>query len=138
MLDVNDFGETLPGPWERDVKRLAASIEVAGRGSRVASAGSRRGSGAPPWRQPSRTQPPQTAGLPPGEGADSGRPGSPETGEARAPSPTEHVEHSSNRIGHQARPLMLLPTVTGDGDVQADIGHAGWHHWIRGTRGRRR
>ena len=33
MFDVNDFDETLPGPWEWDVKRLAASLEVAGRGN---------------------------------------------------------------------------------------------------------
>src|SRR3984885_8697909 len=31
VFDVNDFAETLPGPWEWDVKRLAASMEVAGR-----------------------------------------------------------------------------------------------------------
>jgi uncharacterized protein (DUF2252 family) len=31
MFDINDFDETLPGPWEWDVKRLAASFEVAGR-----------------------------------------------------------------------------------------------------------
>ena len=31
MFDVNDFDETLPGPWEWDVKRLAASLEIAGR-----------------------------------------------------------------------------------------------------------
>jgi uncharacterized protein (DUF2252 family) len=31
LFDVNDFDETLPGPWEWDVKRLAASLEVAGR-----------------------------------------------------------------------------------------------------------
>ena len=30
-FDVNDFDETAPGPWEWDVKRLAASLEVAGR-----------------------------------------------------------------------------------------------------------
>jgi uncharacterized protein (DUF2252 family) len=30
-FDVNDFDETLPGPWEWDVKRLAASLEVHGR-----------------------------------------------------------------------------------------------------------
>jgi uncharacterized protein (DUF2252 family) len=33
VFDVNDFDETLPGPWEWDVKRLAASIVVAGRNS---------------------------------------------------------------------------------------------------------
>jgi uncharacterized protein (DUF2252 family) len=31
IFDVNDFDETLPGPWEWDVKRLAASIAIAGR-----------------------------------------------------------------------------------------------------------
>ena len=31
VFDCNDFDETLPGPWEWDVKRLAASIAVAGR-----------------------------------------------------------------------------------------------------------
>ena len=31
VFDVNDFDETLPGPFEWDVKRLAASIVVAGR-----------------------------------------------------------------------------------------------------------
>jgi len=31
VFDVNDFDETLPAPWEWDVKRLAASLEVAAR-----------------------------------------------------------------------------------------------------------
>ena len=31
VFDLNDFDETLPGPWEWDVKRLAVSFEVAGR-----------------------------------------------------------------------------------------------------------
>jgi uncharacterized protein (DUF2252 family) len=31
LFDVNDFDETLPAPWEWDVKRLAASLEVAAR-----------------------------------------------------------------------------------------------------------
>jgi uncharacterized protein (DUF2252 family) len=33
VFDINDFDETLPGPWEWDVKRLAASMEVAARGN---------------------------------------------------------------------------------------------------------
>jgi uncharacterized protein (DUF2252 family) len=33
VFDVNDFDETAPGPWEWDVKRLAASLEVAARGN---------------------------------------------------------------------------------------------------------
>jgi uncharacterized protein (DUF2252 family) len=31
VFDVNDFDETLPGPWEWDVKRLAASFAIAAR-----------------------------------------------------------------------------------------------------------
>jgi len=31
VFDINDFDETLPGPWEWDVKRLAASLEIAAR-----------------------------------------------------------------------------------------------------------
>jgi uncharacterized protein (DUF2252 family) len=31
VADVNDFDETLPGPWEWDLKRLAASVEIAAR-----------------------------------------------------------------------------------------------------------
>jgi len=33
VFDINDFDETLPGPFEWDVKRLAASLAVAGRAS---------------------------------------------------------------------------------------------------------
>ena len=38
IFDINDFDETLPAPWEWDLKRLTTSVEVAGR-----SAGSRSG-----------------------------------------------------------------------------------------------
>jgi uncharacterized protein (DUF2252 family) len=31
VVDINDFDETLPAPWEWDLKRLAASFEIAGR-----------------------------------------------------------------------------------------------------------
>ncbi len=30
-FDIDDFDETLPGPWEWDVKRLATSMEIVGR-----------------------------------------------------------------------------------------------------------
>jgi len=33
VFDLNDFDETLPGPFEWDVKRLVASMAMAGRGS---------------------------------------------------------------------------------------------------------
>ena len=37
VFDVNDFDETAKGPWEWDVKRLAASLEVAGREHQIPS-----------------------------------------------------------------------------------------------------
>src|SRR5688572_10636013 len=42
VFDINDFDETLPGPWEWDVKRLATSLEIAGR-SRNFAVKERRG-----------------------------------------------------------------------------------------------
>ena len=39
VFDLNDFDETLPGPWEWDVKRLAASIAIAARDREVPSRG---------------------------------------------------------------------------------------------------
>jgi uncharacterized protein (DUF2252 family) len=33
VFDINDFDETLPGPWEWDVKRLAVSMLIAARNS---------------------------------------------------------------------------------------------------------
>ena len=35
MFDINDFDETLPGPWEWDVKRLVASLAVAARANGI-------------------------------------------------------------------------------------------------------
>jgi uncharacterized protein (DUF2252 family) len=37
VFDVNDFDETLPGPWEWDVKRLAASMLIAARDNAFAA-----------------------------------------------------------------------------------------------------
>ncbi|WP_406137146.1 DUF2252 domain-containing protein [Streptomyces anulatus] len=37
MFDINDFDETLPGPWEWDVKRLSASLVIAGRANGFSS-----------------------------------------------------------------------------------------------------
>ncbi len=42
LFDVNDFDETLPGPWEWDVKRLATSVVVAGRDNGFDDADCRR------------------------------------------------------------------------------------------------
>jgi uncharacterized protein (DUF2252 family) len=42
VFDVNDFDETLPGPFEWDVKRLAASLVVAGRDNGFSAKQARR------------------------------------------------------------------------------------------------
>jgi uncharacterized protein (DUF2252 family) len=41
VFDINDFDETLPAPWEWDVKRLAASFVIAGRSNRFHEADAR-------------------------------------------------------------------------------------------------
>ncbi len=38
VFDINDFDETLTGPWEWDVKRLAASLAIAAQGNGFAPA----------------------------------------------------------------------------------------------------
>ena len=37
MFDINDFDETTTGPWEWDIKRLAASVEICGRANNIYS-----------------------------------------------------------------------------------------------------
>ena len=58
LFDVNDFDETLPGPFEYDVKRMAASFTVWGPQQRVlpgrraggdARVGARLPGSAPRW-----------------------------------------------------------------------------------------
>ncbi len=41
VFDANDFDETLPGPWEWDIKRLAASIVISGRANGFTAAQNR-------------------------------------------------------------------------------------------------
>jgi len=41
IFDINDFDETMPGPWEWDVKRLAASMVLAARSNGFAKADQR-------------------------------------------------------------------------------------------------
>ncbi|GLZ41263.1 DUF2252 domain-containing protein [Actinokineospora sp. NBRC 105648] len=41
VMDINDFDETVPGPWEWDLKRLATSIVLAGREGGVSEKGCR-------------------------------------------------------------------------------------------------
>ena len=41
LFDLNDFDETLPGPFEYDVKRMAASFAIAGRNNGFSAADSR-------------------------------------------------------------------------------------------------
>ena len=59
IFDINDFDETLPGPWEWDVKRMAASFEVMGRfrsfpRQPVCDCPHRRGAGVPAGDAPGR------------------------------------------------------------------------------------
>jgi len=42
VFDLNDFDETLPGPWEWDVKRLAVSFILAGRHNGLSAKESRK------------------------------------------------------------------------------------------------
>jgi len=42
VFDVNDFDETLPGPWEWDIKRLTTSIVLGGRANHFPTATNRR------------------------------------------------------------------------------------------------
>ena len=55
VFDINDFDETLPGPFEYDVKRLAASFTIAARNNGYAKAdvksvtGSRCAATGPRW-----------------------------------------------------------------------------------------
>ncbi|HEX5334414.1 MAG TPA: DUF2252 family protein, partial [Propionicimonas sp.] len=42
VFDANDFDETLPGPWEWDVKRLATSVVIAGRANGFTAVENRR------------------------------------------------------------------------------------------------
>jgi uncharacterized protein (DUF2252 family) len=46
VFDINDFDETLPAPWEWDIKRLAVSFVIAGRDQRLAAARNREAAAA--------------------------------------------------------------------------------------------
>jgi uncharacterized protein (DUF2252 family) len=46
IFDINDFDETLPGPWEWDLKRLAASVVIAGRHLKLSESESARAANA--------------------------------------------------------------------------------------------
>jgi uncharacterized protein (DUF2252 family) len=57
LFDLNDFDETLPGPWEWDLKRLAASCVVAGQsyGLRASDCAEAARAAARSYRQRMRT-----------------------------------------------------------------------------------
>ena len=48
VFDINDFDETLPAPWEWDVKRLVASFVLAARSNGL----SERRAATRPWPLP--------------------------------------------------------------------------------------
>ena len=49
VFDINDFDETLPGPWEWDVKRLATSLILVGRYNRFSRTVSQRAARTALW-----------------------------------------------------------------------------------------
>ena len=77
LFDLNDFDETLPGPFEYDVKRMAASFMIAARNNGFSKADARAVTAASvtayrgPW-PPSRTCPRWTSGMPTWTRASSG------------------------------------------------------------------
>src|SRR6202000_1296400 len=56
VFDVNDFDETLPGPFEWDIKRLAASLTVAARDNGFSAQQARRGAPAATAPYPAATR----------------------------------------------------------------------------------
>src|SRR4030095_15003620 len=55
IFDINDLDETLPAPWEWDIKRLTASVVLAGRHIQLKQSETARASPAPapPYREDS-------------------------------------------------------------------------------------
>ncbi len=69
VFDLNDFDETLPAPFEWDVKRLAASIWVAGRYCRLENANAPK-----PFSRPSEPTAGSSQSMRSGRGYRSGTP----------------------------------------------------------------
>ena len=82
VFDVNDFDETLPGPFEWDVKRLAASLAVAGRDNGF------------PRQDPPQDRPSGGRGVPDGDERL-----------RRAAVPGRLVRTPRHRAGHQQVPV---------------------------------
>ena len=57
LFDLNDFDETLPGPFEYDVKRMAASFTIAARNNGFAQGGHARHRRSRRWRPTGRRWP---------------------------------------------------------------------------------
>ena len=141
VFDVNDFDETLPGPFEWDVKRLAASLAVAGRDNGFPAKDRRKivlaaARGTAPRCASSRGSPSWTSGM---RTWTSSRP-SPSSGprsRRRGSRPAEkmlakaHTSDSTKALGKlttmvdgQRRiisdPPMIVPVEEVFADVQAD------------------
>ena len=102
IFDVNDFDETLPGPFEWDLKRLAASVEVAAR-----SRGLRR-EAAP------------VAGGAVGQGLPRGDAQLRRHAEPRPLVPAARRRHHGRAVGDEAGPKVLaeLHEPGGEGEEQ--------------------
>ena len=121
-FDINDFDETYPGPFEWDVKRLAASVAVASlvewllRGRRPAAAALDTVSGLPAGDPPARSvgQPGRLVLAP---GHDRAAAGDPQAGRPSAPSGNLSAGLAKARYRDSNDALRKL-CVTVDGQVQ--------------------
>ena len=102
VFDLNDFDETLPGPFEWDVQRLAASLEIAGAQPRLPPGQVRRDRAAgrqllPPGDGPVRHHDRPRPVVGPPRRRRASRPGS-------APRPRRACSPSSRRTWPRPRP----------------------------------
>ena len=107
VFDANDFDETLPGPWEWDVKRLAASVIIAGRANGFSAATNREATmadGAPaiasgwPLRRDAASSRSSTRRSPPTTSSRAGRSVRTPSGRGRIEPPAGASRRSSRRL----------------------------------------
>ncbi len=96
VIDLNDFDETVHGPWEWDVKRLATSLVLAGRGGgggrgRVRGRGARCGGRVPAHHAAARERSPRST------------PGTPSPTRASSRTPTRRTSRARSRASRRRR-----------------------------------
>ena len=110
VFDVNDFDETMPGPFEWDLKRLAASLEIAGPGPglrRRRTGTTHRGRRARTYREAIRSSPgctTSTSGTPSSTSTAIGPAGATEAGARRSRPSSGRWTRPSPRTACKAGP----------------------------------